>query len=410
MSILYDGDGDPSRALRSPDNLDWSGDGYIYVQEDRANGSIFAEGENTNEASIVRLDPNVSGGDPLRVAEIDRTSVVPLGVTDGDPGDVGAWESSGILDVSTLFDKEPGEVFVFDVEAHSIGGGVIETEDLVQGGQLNILYGPDAEPFGPPPAGMDELDGVEDVTGTRFSDVIYGDDNDNMLEGAGGEDTLDGRGGDDTLEGGADDNSLIGGEGDDMLSGGEDDDVLEGGADDDRSRRRQWRRYPGRVARTTTNCRGDRGADLLRGGTGDDNLDGGRDDDRLEGGEGDDDLEGGRDDDVLDGGEGDDNLSGGRGDDTLDGGEGDDDLTGGRDADTFVLDLMTGVDVITDFEIGEDMIDVSGFAFADFAGLLDRAEQDGDDVYIELDGDNGDALVLLDIAKGDLEEGDFIFA
>ena len=36
LSILYDGDGDPDAALRSPDNIDWADNGYIYAQEDRA--------------------------------------------------------------------------------------------------------------------------------------------------------------------------------------------------------------------------------------------------------------------------------------------------------------------------------------------------------------------------------------
>lgn len=34
--ILCDGDADPTRALRSPDNLTWAGDGTIYVQDDKA--------------------------------------------------------------------------------------------------------------------------------------------------------------------------------------------------------------------------------------------------------------------------------------------------------------------------------------------------------------------------------------
>jgi len=36
LTILYDGDADPFRTLRSPDNLDWADDGLIYGQEDEA--------------------------------------------------------------------------------------------------------------------------------------------------------------------------------------------------------------------------------------------------------------------------------------------------------------------------------------------------------------------------------------
>ena len=57
-NILYDGDSDPSQALRSPDNLDWADDGLIYVNEDRAVGGLFGPGSvNPNDASIVSIDP-----------------------------------------------------------------------------------------------------------------------------------------------------------------------------------------------------------------------------------------------------------------------------------------------------------------------------------------------------------------
>ena len=67
-------------------------------------------------------------------------SDVPEGQTDSKPDDLGNWESSGILDVSSLFGADPGELFIFDVQAHSltdgrIGGG----ENLVEGGQLAFL-------------------------------------------------------------------------------------------------------------------------------------------------------------------------------------------------------------------------------------------------------------------------------
>ena len=65
LKIIYDGDADPTRALRSPDNLDWADDGFIYVQEDEAEEDtasgdevLFGEGAaNPNEAGIVRIDP-----------------------------------------------------------------------------------------------------------------------------------------------------------------------------------------------------------------------------------------------------------------------------------------------------------------------------------------------------------------
>lgn len=145
IEILYDGDDSgggqftaPQHGLRSPDNLTWASDGMIYVQEDRAVGSglrsIWAQG---GEAKIWQLDP-VTGVATL-IAQVDR-SAIPAGQTDTDPDDVGDWETSGVLDVSHLFDVRPGGlVLVFDVQAHSLRGGVIDSAGLVQGGQIGFL-------------------------------------------------------------------------------------------------------------------------------------------------------------------------------------------------------------------------------------------------------------------------------
>ncbi len=150
LEILYDGDADAAQTLRSPDNLDWADDGLIYVQEDRAVDGIFGEGAvNPNEAGIVRIDPGVVGGAPVRIANIDR-SAVPNGQTDEDPEDIGDWESSGILDVSTLFGEDPGTLFIANVQAHGIDdqdrfvvhgeAARITDGDLKEGGQLVFLY------------------------------------------------------------------------------------------------------------------------------------------------------------------------------------------------------------------------------------------------------------------------------
>jgi hypothetical protein len=78
-------------------------------------------------------------------------------------------------------------VFLADVEAHSIEDGVIADEDLVQGGQLNVLYAPGVKPIGP---GFETstITGVENLTGTRFSDVFSGGDEDVTMAGLEGAD------------------------------------------------------------------------------------------------------------------------------------------------------------------------------------------------------------------------------
>jgi len=158
VTIVYDGDADAARALRSPDNLDWADDGFLYVQEDRAEFDTLGTGErlfgatavNTNEASIVRVDP--TSGAILRVAAVDRSVVLdgsiatPNAAVDVDAGDAGAWETSGILDVSSLFGEAAGTLFLFDVQAHGIedqnnfnASSRINDGDLVEGGQLLFL-------------------------------------------------------------------------------------------------------------------------------------------------------------------------------------------------------------------------------------------------------------------------------
>ncbi len=144
IDILYDGDDagngqfkDSDFGLRSPDNLDWADNGKILIQEDRA---TFAEedfgGTSGEESSIWELDPESSK--LTRVAQMDR-STLPEGQTDSEPNDLGNWESSGILDVSQLFDQASGTRFIYGVQAHSLEDGIIADANLVQGCQLAFL-------------------------------------------------------------------------------------------------------------------------------------------------------------------------------------------------------------------------------------------------------------------------------
>jgi hypothetical protein len=151
-TILYDGDADPAQALRSPDNLDWADDGFIYVQEDRAVDGLFGAGAiNPNDAGVVRIDP--ATGEVERIANIDLNAVAPFGaVEETGSTDIGRWESSGILDVSALFGRAPGTLFIADVQAHGIDdqdrfvtdgpAAQITDGNLKEGGQLVFLAAP----------------------------------------------------------------------------------------------------------------------------------------------------------------------------------------------------------------------------------------------------------------------------
>ena len=59
--------------------------------------------------------------------------------------------------------------------------------------------------------GSDTLSGVENPSGSRFSDTLTGDSADNWLEGGADSDTLNGGDGNDTLKGGTSNDTLIGG-------------------------------------------------------------------------------------------------------------------------------------------------------------------------------------------------------
>jgi Ca2+-binding RTX toxin-like protein len=228
-------------------------------------------------------------------------------------------------------------------------------------------------------AADDVLIGIEDVLGSRFNDVIKGDDKDNRLWGGDGDDSLDGGAGNDTLHGGDGNDTLHGGYGNDTLYGGAGNDslvnlglrsssgLLDGGDDDDT--------LIGGLGRDTLYggdgndllmgedtdlpqnygnddvLYGDAGndtllsyggSDTLHGGDGNDFLDGGLHSDHLYGGDGDDTLLGGIgiparsngqsfivDCDWLEGGAGNDFLDGGASKDTLYGGDGNDSLYGG---------------------------------------------------------------------------------
>lgn len=152
LKILYDGDdagaarfSHPDKGIRNPDNLDWAEDGWIYIQEDKAKKQNPLFGSHSGEeASFWRLDP-VTGA-VQRIARINRSVVLPKGSTDEQSGVIGAWESSGILDVTSLFETRVGErMLLATVQAHTIRDGRITTHNLVEGGQLILLRRPPAK-------------------------------------------------------------------------------------------------------------------------------------------------------------------------------------------------------------------------------------------------------------------------
>jgi secreted PhoX family phosphatase len=246
IDILVDGNvaGATGLGLRSPDNLDWADDGKIYINEDRANSRALFEGSATppQEASIFRIDPaNANPSSTLtRVAQIDRTGL-PATQTDASVGDTGNWETSGILDVSTLFGAKSGELFIFDVQAHSLRDGSIITatnldgngdgaktrqENLVEGGQLSFLIAPTANLVqntslvAGGSASADTLIAGSTPGFDGVNDIVFAGGGDDKIESVGGPlasgNRIDAGSGKDTIDI-ANNDRVFGGEGNDIL-------------------------------------------------------------------------------------------------------------------------------------------------------------------------------------------------
>lgn len=150
------------------------------------------------------------------------------------------------------------------------------------------------------------------------------------------------------------------------------------------------------------------GADQIAGGGGHDTLLGGNGNDNLAGDAGSDSLAGGGDDDTLLGGAGNDRLNGDAGADRLDGGADDDVLFGGSGADVFVMRPGGGTDVINDFSLAEDRLDVSLLGLGTLTEALGFARQAGAGTVFTFT--DGTTVTLRNVVLTNLDEADFVLA
>lgn len=142
---------------------------------------------------------------------------------------------------------------------------------------------------------------------------------------------------------------------------------------------------------------------VVEGTEGADTLSGSRQADLIVGGDGDDILSGESGRDFLIGGDGDDNLSGEKGRDTLEGGSGDDLLHGGggRDVFLFAFDFEEDHDTITDFQAGQDQIQIDWQVFSDIA--IAQGEQGAVVTY-----NGSETITLRGVDADTLSEDHFI--
>ena len=128
----------------------------------------------------------------------------------------------------------------------------------------------------------------------------------------------------------------------------------------------------------------------------------------LTGGGEEDTLTGGNARDILIGAGGNDVLSGNNGADSLNGGAGNDRLTGGNGPDAFVFDPGFGRDVIADFTINTDKIEIDNAVFANFAALRASASTNASgNTVISFDASN--TIELIGVNVNQLSANNFVF-
>ncbi len=149
LSILIEGDDNAVKTLdeiHQPDNVETTQHG-LYIQEDPGSTQQFPFGSTDSNATSARIwRYDLAAGTLSRVAKVDQSA--DEGPTDHDtkttPGNLGSWESSGIVDASSVFG--PG-AFLVNVQAHTLWLEEAPGPDWTnkrEGGQLLLFRLPDA--------------------------------------------------------------------------------------------------------------------------------------------------------------------------------------------------------------------------------------------------------------------------
>lgn len=324
------------------------------------------DGDNTGVLSMTNTGDFTGTGNGLNVEDMFSFQLVNSGVITG-AGFAGITLSDTSMSGGDAVIVNTGEISgtVFGVTSTNVSLTLKNT------GTINgIISLGDLEDY------FDGRDGVQ------LDFILMGGGQDRFLGGAGvdqvdggqGNDFLRSFGGDDELTGGSGDDLMRGGSGDDRLFGQDGKDTIMGGLDDD----------------------------IISGGSGSDSLLGGRGDDQMDGGSG---------NDLLIGGTGGDVLFGGSKNDTLYGGSGEDFLTGDSGNDTCLFSAMDGLNLITDFGDGADVIDLSSLFLTDFAQLTTAGAFDDYDggVLIDLTVFGYDTRIMVQgKQEADLSASDFL--
>lgn len=279
------------------------------------------------------------------------------------------------------------------------GGGGFDTADYSDAASLisiNLSGGAAQDGDG----GADTLTSIENVIGTDFNDVLISDDAVNTLTGGAGGDRLDGRGGDDVMIGGAgNDIYTVTDTGDAIIElVGEGTDRINAFVDFTNPDNVEL--LVGKFASVGLTLTGNGTRDQITGANKINSPD------AIFGLGGNDLLVGLVGDDVIDGGAGNDRIFGNSGADVISGGLGNDRITGQQGADTFVHVISDGRDRITDFNVAQDLLDLTGHGFSNFAEVQALMSDVAGDALIDLAG--SDSVLLQGVAFASIGSEDVL--
>ena len=155
LSILVEGDDNPVKTLteiHQPDNVESTATGLL-VTEDPGSSQQFASTDTSANATTARLwYVPFSGATPQVVVKIDQSADGGPTDVDGRPaGNLGAWETTGIVDASAAFGPA---MFLINVQSHTLWIEKADGDDNYapagpdftykrEGGQLLLLRLPD---------------------------------------------------------------------------------------------------------------------------------------------------------------------------------------------------------------------------------------------------------------------------
>ena len=202
----------------------WGGPGADTLRGGDGNDMIYADKEDLSSIWGGRGNDTVSfEKETMPVVYPAANGIENIIGTDADGGDM----LTGDGNANVIEGRDGGDVLVGGDGSDTVSYASSDRRVTVN---LDAADGTPGVGVGGGHAAGDSIRDFENIIGSAYSDILTGDQMDNMLTGGAGNDDLTGGDGDDTLIGGAGVDDLDGGAGNDTLEGGAGADKLDGGA------------------------------------------------------------------------------------------------------------------------------------------------------------------------------------